>query len=279
MRTVKGIHEAVNAPVQNLITYRALPTNSVDYIDPFLLLNHHGYQEFFPENKGLPFGPHPHRGFETVTYIMNGSLVHKDNSGSQSTINKGGIQWMTAGSGIIHSEVSTEEFKKEGGEIEILQLWINLPASLKMTKPGYTGKQEDEIPVTRPASDVLIKVISGEWNKTMGAFKSITDVHLAVVELEKDAEWSMFVRPERNIFYYVISGKVLVNGNKARKRELVEFNNDGEKVITHAKEASVLIVGHALPLNEPLVAQGPFVMNTEEEIKQAYEDFRNGKFE
>lgn len=139
MRTVKQRHRAINAPIADLVTYRALPTASVEHIDPFLFLNHHGPQVYRPNNHGLPFGPHPHRGFETVTFILEGDILHKDSSGHESVIAAGGIQWMTAGRGLIHAEVSSKQFKQTGGPLEILQLWVNLPAKDKLVAPRYVG--------------------------------------------------------------------------------------------------------------------------------------------
>src|SRR5215217_1466840 len=149
MPSIIAKHKAVYDPIGDLVTYRAMPTHAVpmNAIDPFIFLNHHGRQEYFPHNNGLPFGPHPHRGFETVTFILEGDLTHKDSSGANSVIKAGGVQWMTAGKGLIHAEVSSEEFKIKGGPLEILQLWVNLPAKYKMTEPKYVGLQKDQIPV------------------------------------------------------------------------------------------------------------------------------------
>ena len=151
MKLIKHNHKAVSEPIADLVTFRALPTSSVsmNQLDPFIFLNHHGWQHYPPNNNGLPFGPHPHRGFETVTFILEGDLMHRDSSGGGSVIHAGGVQWMTAGSGLIHAEISSPEFKKKGGPLEILQLWINLPAKFKMTPPAYTGLQKDEIPVVQ----------------------------------------------------------------------------------------------------------------------------------
>src|ERR1700692_3099449 len=136
-RTVKKVFAAVRDDIADLVTYRALPTSQVDMIDPFLFLNHHGPQVYPPHNHGLPFGPHPHRGFETVTFILEGELTHRDTAGHESIILEGGVQWMTAGSRLVHAEVSSSEFKRNGGPLELLQLWVNLPARLKMTTPRY----------------------------------------------------------------------------------------------------------------------------------------------
>ncbi|MHA6247736.1 pirin family protein [Pontibacter sp. CAU 1760] len=167
-RGIKSTHKAVSAPIGNLVTYRALPTREVEYIDPFLFLNHHGPQVYAPNNTGLPFGPHPHRGFETLTFILEGDIMHQDTGGGQSVIEKGGVQWMTAGSGLIHAEISSDKFKREGGPLEILQLWLNLPAKYKMVKPHYTGLQQHEIPVaSNDNGKVKVNVIAGEWRSVL----------------------------------------------------------------------------------------------------------------
>src|SRR5439155_27053283 len=145
MKIIKAKHKAEHEPIADLVTYRAMPTRMMpmNELDPFIFLNHHGWQQYPPNNAGLPFGPHPHKGFETVTFIIEGDLVHKDSTGYTSNIKKGGIQWMMAGSGIIHAELSSEEFKQNGGPVEILQLWLNLPSRLKNTAPHYIGLQKE----------------------------------------------------------------------------------------------------------------------------------------
>ncbi len=144
--TLRSIAQAHRDDIADLTTRRPVPGPGLDQVDPFLFLNHHGPQTYEPGNNGLPFGPHPHRGFETVTFILTGSLAHHDTGGHESVIEAGGVQWMTAGSGLIHAEVSPPSFKRQGGPLEILQLWVNLPARLKMTTPAYTGVQADQIP-------------------------------------------------------------------------------------------------------------------------------------
>ncbi len=279
MRSINKIDEAISAPVADLITFRALPTNSIDHIDPFIFLNHHGYQVYPKNNHGLPFGPHPHRGFETVTFIVHGDLTHKDSGGSESIIRAGGVQWMTAGRGLIHSEVSSQEFKKHGGELELLQLWINLPAKLKMTEPKYVGLQENEIPKVKcDDGKVTIHAVSGNWEGTKGAFNPLVDIQLATINFSQGGIYRTRIDAERNIFLYVIKGTAKVNGSEAKMHQLVEFNNDGSDIEIKAVEESIVLLGHALPFNEPIVAQGPFVMNTPEEIRQAYHDYRSGKF-
>lgn len=275
------LHKAVYEPIADLVTYRAMPTNSVGMndLDPFIFLNHHGDQEYERNNNGLPFGPHPHRGFETVTFILKGDLTHKDNTGIKSVIKEGGVQWMTAGSGLIHAEVSSDEFKAAGGPLEILQLWVNLPAKLKMTEPKYVGLQKDQIPTASiDNGKVMIHAVSGSWSGTEGAFKPLTDIHLSYVEFKKDGKYECPVPKEQNVLLYVVAGTLKVNGDLATIHHLIEFNHDGTIIEMKASEDSVILLGYATPFHEPFFAYGPFVMNTREEIQQAYEDMQKGKF-
>lgn len=278
MKKIKKIHKAQYAPMGDLVTYRALPTREVEYIDPFLFLNHHGPQVYKPNNQGLPFGPHPHRGFETLTFILEGDITHEDTGGGKDVIEAGGVQWMTAGSGLIHAEISSEEFKRNGGPLEILQLWFNLPAKHKMTKPNYIGLQKEAIPVaTENDGRVRVNVISGNWNDIKGPIPSLSDIHMASIEMKADSSFTTEVEAGRNIFFYVVRGEVKVNGETAAKLALVEFENEGESIRVEASEESYLLFGHAQPFNEPVVSHGPFVMNTEQEIQEAFRDYQNGK--
>lgn len=279
MRTIKFIHQAISAPIADLVTFRALPTDSINHIDPFLFLNHHGHQVYPENNRGLPFGPHPHRGFETVTFILEGDLAHKDNSGAESVINAGGVQWMTAGKGLIHAEVSSADFMKDGGNLEILQLWVNLPSKHKMVDPAYKGLQKNEITVIElDEGKVTLDAVSGNWGGTKGVFEPLEDVALATLNFKKGGVYKAAIPAERNIFFYVIKGSVKVNGQIAKKHDLVEFKQDGKLLQIEAEEESTLLLGHAVPFNEPIISHGPFVMNTMEEIHQAFDDYNTGLF-
>ncbi len=278
MRTIQKIHKAEYRPIDDLITYSPMPTKELQMIDPFLFLNHHGPQTFGPNNNGLPFGPHPHRGMETVTFILQGEIAHKDSSGHQSVIYSGGVQWMTAGSGLIHAEISPEDFKKFGGDLEILQLWINLPEKLKMTPPKYKGLQEDQIPkISLDEGKVSAQVISGNFEGTEGAFETLTEIHLATVYFKETGKLLLQVPKEHNIFFYMVKGELMVNEKSAKALHLLEFDNDDENVQIEAIADSILIFGHAPAFNEPVVSRGPFVMNSMDEINEAYDDFQSGK--
>ena len=246
---------------------------------PFIFLNHHGFQTYPKHNRGLPFGPHPHRGMETVTFILEGDIMHQDSGGHESVIEAGGIQWMTAGRGLMHSEVSSAKFKKEGGDLEILQLWLNLPAKLKMTEPRYTGLQKEEINHFKlDKGKVSVQMIAGNWDGNMGSFETLTPIFLSSIKMEKGGKFNKNILDGENIFFYIVRGEVKILGEKIPFRNLVEFNNDGNTLSVEATEDTLVILGHAKPYNEPMVAQGPFVMNTQQEIMEAYSDYQQGKF-
>lgn len=186
---------------------------------------------------------------------------------------------MTAGRGLIHAEVSSNEFKREGGKLEVLQLWINLPSKNKMTDPKYYGFQKDEIPsVKTDDGKVSINVISGRWGDTIGIHKAITPISLYTIEFQAGGKLSARVPTDENILLYIVRGALKINGQDAEEKQLVEFNDDAEEISMRAITASYIIFGHARPFNEPVVAHGPFVMNSMEEIRQAYDDYQAGKF-
>jgi redox-sensitive bicupin YhaK (pirin superfamily) len=271
-KTVRAIHAARREDIGDLVTWQALPVQAVpfDHFEPFLLLNHHGPQVYPPGNRGLPFGPHPHRGFETVTFILAGDLVHKDTGGYESRIKAGGVQWMTAGRGLVHAELSSDEFKRTGGPLEIVQLWVNLPARLKMTEPGYVGMQSEDI--HRDAEDggkVLVDRLPD---------RELTDVKLSTLTMKKGGKLHREVPAAQSVFFYVVRGDLNVNGKRAIGHHLVEFDRDGEAIDAEALTDAVILFGHATPNREPVVAHGPFVMNTEREIAEAIRDYQAGKF-
>ncbi|MET0964207.1 MAG: pirin family protein [Noviherbaspirillum sp.] len=278
-KTIRRQHAAYRDDIGDLTTRRPLPGPAIDQLDPFLFLNHHGPQVYGPHNRGLPFGPHPHRGFETVTFILQGSLAHRDSGGHDSVIDEGGVQWMTAGSGVIHAEVSPASFLDTGGPLEILQLWVNLPSRLKMSQPRYTGLQKDAIPAL-PTADGRgeVRLIAGSLDGRSGPFDTLTGVFMSTVTLKAGGAVSFPDVRGRNVFLYVVRGTVRVAGEAAQQHHLIELNEDGDSVDIVADSDAVLLFGHADPIGEPVVAHGPFVMNTRAEIQQAARDYMDGKF-
>lgn len=278
-RTIAAQHIAHRDDIGDLTTRRPVPGPHVEQVDPFLFLNHHGPQVYAPDNGGLPFGPHPHRGFETVTFVLQGSLAHFDTGGNESVIEAGGVQWMTAGSGLVHAEVSPDAFKRTGGALEILQLWVNLPARLKMSPPRYTGVQAVSIPaVPIAAGGGTLDLVAGSFDGRDGPIRSLTGVFMSLVRLSAGAKALLPAPGGRKVFLYVVSGSVHIGGVPVKAWHLIEFNDDGDQIAVDTAEDAVLLYAHADPIGEPVVAHGPFVMNTRAEITDAIRDYQMGKF-
>ncbi len=276
MRTVNRLHKAYRDDIGDLVTWRPVPGPGIDHVGAFLFLNHHGPQTYPPGNRGLPFGPHPHRGFETVTFILEGELAHTDSAGHSSIIRAGGIQWMTAGSGIVHAEVSPESFRRAGGPMEILQLWLNLPARLKMTPPRYVGAQAEAIPAVSQ-DGATVHLVSGAFGGAQGPVESLTGTFLTWVELAPGGQVTFDGLKGRDVFLYAARGAFDVAGTRVERFNLAELSA-GDRVTLTASEPALLLFSHAAPIDEPIVAHGPFVMNTPEEIRQAFLDYQAGKF-
>lgn len=280
-KLVRRIHPALRDDIGDLITQRPLPSRHLDQVDPFLFLNHHGPQTYPPHNRGLPFGPHPHRGFETVTFILEGMLTHKDSAGHESIIRAGGVQWMTAGSGLIHAEISPREFLESGGPLEILQLWVNLPPHLKMTQPAYTGLQKEDIPaLSLDNGRVTMHLTSGEWEGTRGPVQSLTGVFMSTIAFQAGGRLRVRDLAQRNVFLYVVRGALQAGAadDRISAFHLVELGHEGDELEMTALEDSVVLFGHAEPIGAPVVSHGPFVMNSRAEIEQAIRDYQAGKF-
>ncbi len=278
-RSLKAIHRAHRDDIADLKTQRPLPGPALFDLNPFLFLNHHGPQVYPAHNRGLPFGPHPHRGFETVTFVLEGSLAHSDTGGHESVIDAGGVQWMTAGSGLIHAELSPRSFMESGGQLEILQLWLNLPARLKMTTPRYVGLQEGGIPIVASSDgSAQVQLISGQHQGVSGPIASLTETFMSVVRLSVGGHVKFEGLSRRVVFLYVVRGSVSVGAHQVTQFNLAELNDDGATLELVADETALVLFGHAEPIDEPVAARGPFVMNTQQELNQAVADYHAGKF-
>jgi redox-sensitive bicupin YhaK (pirin superfamily) len=264
---------------------RSFPNNLLSEFDPFLLLDEIGPTDLIPgKQKGFP--DHPHRGFETVTYLLEGKFEHKDSQGHTGIINSGDVQWMTAGSGVIHSELPEKEFSKYGGKLHGFQLWVNLPKSNKMMKPRYQEIPRSKIPtVTTEDGNVIVKLIAGESLGSKAVVDTITPIMYMHFKLESGSSIVQPIPKEYNVFAYIIKGKGIVerkNNNKIIERgNLVIFDKYGKEVYIKAVKDSkipleLLLIG-GIPIREPIARYGPFVMNTQQEIYQAIEDYRNGQ--
>lgn len=258
-------------PVRSLFTYA-----DGNRFDPFLLLDYAGPHRFAPAARGRGVGEHPHRGFETVTIVYQGELEHRDSSGSRGSIGPGDVQWMTAASGVVHEELHSERFARDGGTLEMVQLWVNLPAREKMSPPRYQGLLEANIPrVSLPGDAGTVRVIAGDFQGTLGAAKTVTPINVWDVQLNDAAELAL--PPGHTALVVVQAGSVEMNESVLKAVELAELERAGSllRVVPHAPARLLVLTGE--PIGEPVVGQGPFVMNTRNEIQQAIRDYQQGR--
>lgn len=258
-------------PVRSLFSY-----SDGNRFDPFLLLDYAGPHRFAPGETNRGVGEHPHRGFETVTIVYQGELEHRDSSGSRGEIGPGDVQWMTAASGVVHEEFHSERFTRDGGTLEMVQLWVNLPADKKMTTPRYQELPDAKIPRVRlPNEAGTVRVIAGDFGGTEGAAKTFTPVDVWDMQLSAAAEWDLPLG--HTALIVVQAGTVEINGSPSKAVELVELDRAGTRVRVVPQSPARLLVVTGEPIDEPVVGQGPFVMNTREEIRQAMLDYQNGR--
>ena len=250
-------------------------------MDPFIMLDY-GAKFYFPPSpsKAKGVGVHPHRGFETVTVAYKGSVAHHDSSGGGGVIAQGDVQWMTAASGVLHKEYHSEDFSKTGGDFQMVQLWVNLPAKDKMSAPKYQAITNAQIPKIAVANNGgEVEVIAGNYEGNKGAASTFSPVHMLNAKLKAGAEANFSFPPHFNTGLLVIEGSVMVNGTEDVPLDhFALFTNTGESFTVKASEDSIVLILSGEPLREPIAAHGPFVMNTRAEIMQAFEDYENGKF-
>jgi len=258
---------------------RPFPTQHVDHIDPFLLLDEMGPADYAP-HKAVGAPSHPHRGFETVTYLLSGAMVHEDSIGTRAVIKPGGVQWMTAGSGVIHSELPTDDMMALGGRMHGFQLWVNLSADRKMIPPRYQGYDADELAQTKLPNGGLLKVVAGTVLGVTGPVETTSPMTYAHAAMQANETIEWIPDASHTALVHVFDGEVTVNDQKVISGQMVVFERTTGAVkistdVANVNSAQVLILGGA-PLNEPVVRYGPFVMNTRQEIVDAVNDYQNG---
>lgn len=252
----------------------------MERMDPFILMDYNSKYTFPPSDKPRGVGVHPHRGFETVTIAYKGKVQHHDSSGGGGIIGQGDVQWMTAASGVLHKEYHEKEWSKTGGVFQMVQLWVNLPAKDKMSKPKYQAIENGKINRFRiDDQGSKVEVIAGKYNDVEGAATTFTPINMYNAILKKDAEAVFSFPANYNTVVLVIEGSVSINDNESVPTDcLALMANNGEVFNVKAKEDSLVLVLSGEPINEPIAAHGPFVMNTKEELLQAFQDFNNGNF-
>lgn len=283
MRQILGIYSAPcqhwvgdGFPVRTMISHHV----QGQHVNPFIMLDYAGPTQFQPTEKRRGVGEHPHKGFETVTIVYEGEVKHRDSTGSGGLIGPGDVQWMTAGSGILHEEYHSPAFAAKGGNFEMAQLWVNLPARHKSTKPGYQTLLDADIPsVDLPGGAGQMRVIAGSYSDWQGPASTFTPINIWDVRLGQGKSFTFDVLEGHTLSILVLSGAVLINGQDiAREAQTVLLASEGGEVAIEANSDSKLLVLSGEPIDEPVVAQGPFVMNTEGEIRQAMRDFQSGNF-
>ncbi|QAY89002.1 pirin family protein [Pseudomonas sp. ACM7] len=263
-------------PVRTLFSY----DNLGKHISPFLLLDHAGPAEFTPTTERRGVGQHPHRGFETVTIVYKGELEHRDSTGSGGKIGPGDVQWMTAASGILHEEFHSEGFAKTGGTLEMVQLWVNLPAKDKMADAGYQTILDGDIPsIALKDQAGSLRLIAGEFDGHTGPARTFTPIDVWDLRLNGGKLLTLDLHEGRNTALVVLRGTVQVNGVElVREGQLALFERNGQQLSLEANNDAVVLLLSGEPIDEPIVGHGPFVMNSEQEIHQAFADFQSGRF-
>ena len=280
MKTIRKIVREVQPhwvgdgfPVRSLFSYQ-----EGNEFDPFLLLDYAGPHQFAPAEAKRGVGEHPHRGFETVTIVYQGELEHRDSSGSHGSIGPGDVQWMTAASGIVHEEFHSERFARDGGTLEMAQLWVNLPAQQKMSPPHYQGILASQIPeVSLPDGAGAVRIIAGEFQGTRGPAATFTPINVWDLQLNPKGSASLHLPEGHTALLVVQSGNLLVNDEPMKAFELASFDRSGDLVALRAEAPSRILVLSGEPLDEPVVGQGPFVMNTRDQIREAIADYQAGR--
>lgn len=262
--------------VRSLFSYNTLGA----HVSPFLLLDYAGPHYFEPTTDRRGVGQHPHRGFETVTIVYDGEVEHRDSAGNGGIIGPGDVQWMTAAGGIIHEEYHSPAFARTGGPFRMVQLWVNLPAKDKMTPAGYQGTLSSDIPEVKLPDDAgRARIIAGSMGETTGPAKTFTPVNMWDVKLNRDADVVLPLPKGHTAMLVVLTGHITVNGTEgAGEAEMVLLSREGDKIAIHADGDATILVLTGEPIDEPIFGHGPFVMNTEAEIRQAAADFNSGRF-
>lgn len=256
---------------------QSLPHKDFRFANPFIVI-HHGGPVTYQPGQHARIHPHPHRGFSPYTFMLQGEGFHRDNAGNDEVIKAGGVQWMFAGSGILHSEGPTSDLLEKGGIQELIQLWINVPRANKWDKPFYQAAAADQLPRVIDEPGVQFRLASGDYNGKTGPIQNFTPVISMIGEVEAGREIELDAPPGYWTLLYVVNGKVVVNDQPVDMHHLVVFDKAAGEIIVSATENARLLFLSAEPLEEPVAAKDNFVMNTAEEIEQAIEDYKNGKF-
>lgn len=282
----KQIEKVMSPPAPHMVgdgfrVHNFFPGNDGEMtrMSPFFMMDYGAKIEFPASEHQRGVGVHPHRGFETVTLAYAGKVAHHDSAGNSGVIGEGDVQWMTAASGVLHKEYHEKEFARKGGAFQMVQLWVNLPANDKMSQPKYQGITQEQMgKYYLPDGKGHVDVVAGEFKEVKGAASTFTPMHVYNLYLASDAKLSFELPENYNTGILMIEGNATINGEEVKQDHFVLFKNSGTEITVKTTDNAKLLVLSGMPINEPLVAYGPFLMNTKDEIIQAYEDVNSGKF-
>jgi redox-sensitive bicupin YhaK (pirin superfamily) len=284
MKKYKTVQRRVGSPLVNMgpIKLRQpLPAQGIENVDPFLLVHHYGPYAISEFNNPFDLGPHPHRGFEPITLLFKGEQLHRDSLGNEMIVKAGGIQWTTAGRGIIHAEAPTKEFINKGGDLEGIQLWLNLPKKNKMMTPNHQHLENEQIPkLFSKDTKVQLNVIAGEQNRVIGKIQTQTAVNVFTLIAQENGQMEIEIPARHQSLIYLLEGRVIINDTEILNKgddQMMTFNQDGDFIRIEAKENAVLLVLSGVPIEEEVAQYGPYVMNTQTEILEAMRDYQQGK--
>lgn len=282
---IKKVSAVLTAPAPHMVgdgfrVHNFFPNGYKLKMSPFYLLDHNAKINFSARNEPRGVGVHPHRGFETVTIAYHGAVAHHDSAGNSGVIYPGDVQWMTAGSGILHKEYHEEKYSQTGGYFQMVQLWVNLPAKYKMSPPKYQAlKQADMARYELPDEAGTIEVIAGEYLALRGSANTFSPLHVYNARLNAGGKALLSFPAAYNTGFVVIEGSILINSDsKAEAGQFVHFKNEGTQIEMEGLENSIILILSGEPIHEPIAQYGPFLMNTSEEIQQAISDYNQGKF-
>jgi len=281
LNTIKNIGRSDFVNMGPIELRQPIPTQEIEMVDPFILLHHYGPYIIDEKNNPFDLGPHPHRGFEPITFLIQGEQLHRDSLGHESVVKSGDVQWTTAGRGIIHAEGPTKEFVQKGGTLEGIQLWLNLPAKKKMIQPNYQHVRNDEFNVISSEDNkVNIQVIAGAHEGKNGKIATQTSVNAYMIYIDEGGKHNIEINKEHQAAVYLLNGSVKINNEvdlALNENQLLEFNTDGSHFSIVGKSKSQLLFLSGKPLNEKVTSYGPYVMNTQTEIMEAMRDYQMGK--
>ncbi|WP_235528484.1 pirin family protein [Pedobacter sp. Leaf194] len=282
---IKEVADVLKAPAPHMVgdgfrVHNFFPSGYKIDMSPFFLMDYGSKIEFSARKEPRGVGVHPHRGFETVTIAYHGAVAHHDSSGNSGVIYPGDVQWMTAASGILHKEYHEEAYSLQGGPFQMVQLWVNLPAEFKMTRPKYQAvKQADMAAFTLPENGGKIEIIAGTYKGIQGNATTFTPIELYNARLNEGGKASFSFPANYNTGFMVIEGAVKINGKTTASTDnFVHFSNEGTEITIEALGKTVILILSGEPIDEPISQYGPFLMNTEEEIAEALSDYNQGKF-